>query len=282
MDQLTGHLAPDQLQSYLDTAVQLGMQYAPKLLLAIIVLLAGMWIINRFVAGVAFALEKRDVEPTLARFLRSLINILFKALLLISVTSMIGVETTSFVAMLGAGGLAVGLALQGSLANFAGGVLILLFRPYKVGDFIEAQGVSGSVKSIEIFNTVMNTPDNKIIIVPNGLLSNGIITNFSKEVSRRVDLTFGIGYGDDIVRAKAVLLQLIREDTRIHADPEPLVAVASLGDSSVNLVVRVWVAAADYWPLQFDMTERVKLAFDAAGVSIPFPQRDVHLYAEQA
>lgn len=189
MDQLTGHLAPDQLQSYLDTAVQLGMQYAPKLLLAIIVLLVGMWLINRFVGGVAFALEKRSVEPTLARFLRSLINILFKALLLISVTSMIGVETTSFVAVLGAGGLAVGLALQGSLANFAGGVLVLLFRPYKVGDFIEAQGVSGTVKSIEIFNTVMNTPDNKIIIVPNGMLSNGIITNFSKEAMRRVDMT---------------------------------------------------------------------------------------------
>ncbi len=281
MDQLTGHLAPDQLQSYLDTAVQLGMQYAPKLLLAIIVLLVGMWLINRFVGGVAFALEKRSVEPTLARFLRSLINILFKALLLISVTSMIGVETTSFVAVLGAGGLAVGLALQGSLANFAGGVLVLLFRPYKVGDFIEAQGVSGTVKSIEIFNTVMNTPDNKIIIVPNGMLSNGIITNFSKEAMRRVDMTFGIGYGDDIEQAKAVLLQLIREDTRIHVDPEPLVAVSSLGDSSVKLVVRVWVAAADYWPVNFEMTERVKLGFDAAGISIPFPQQSVHLYAKQ-
>lgn len=282
MDQLTDQLSPDKLQSYLDTAVQLTLQYAPKLLLAIIVLVVGMWIINRFVAGVALAMEKRNVEPTLARFLRSLTNILFKALLLISVASMVGVETTSFVAVLGAGGLAIGLALQGSLANFAGGVLILLFRPYKVGDFIEAQGVSGSVKSIEIFNTVMNTPDNKIIIVPNGMLSNGIITNFSKEAMRRVDMSFGIGYGDDIGQAKAVLLRLINEETRIHADPEPLVAVASLGDSSVNLVVRVWVAAADYWAVQFEMTERVKLAFDAAGISIPFPQRDVHLYSEKA
>lgn len=282
MDQLSDQLTPDKLQSYLDTAVQLAMQYAPKLLLAIIVLVVGMWIINRFVAGVALAMEKRNVEPTLARFLRSLTNILFKALLLISVTSMIGVETTSFVAVLGAGGLAIGLALQGSLANFAGGVLILLFRPYKVGDFIEAQGISGSVKSIEIFNTVMNTPDNKVIIVPNGMLSNGIITNFSKEAMRRVDMSFGIGYGDDIVQAKAVLLRLIREESRILADPEPLVAVASLGDSSVNLVVRVWVVAADYWTVQFEMIERVKLAFDDAGISIPFPQRDVHLYAEKA
>ena len=282
MDQLSDQLAPDKLQSYLDTAVQLAMQYAPKLLLAIIVLVVGMWIINRFVAGVALAMEKRNVEPTLARFLRSLTNILFKALLLISVTSMIGVETTSFVAVLGAGGLAIGLALQGSLANFAGGVLILLFRPYKVGDFIEAQGISGTVKSIEIFNTVMNTPDNKIIIVPNGMLSNGIITNFSKETMRRVDMSFGIGYGDDIVQAKAVLVRLIHEESRIHANPEPLVAVASLGDSSVNLVVRVWVVATDYWTVQFEMTERVKLAFDDAGISIPFPQRDVHLYSEKA
>lgn len=280
MEQLTSQLATDKLQSYLDTAVQLGMQYAPKLLLAIIVLFVGMWIINRFVAGVGFALEKRKVEPTLARFLRSLLNILFKALLLISVASMIGVETTSFIAVLGAGGLAIGLALQGSLANFAGGVLVLLFRPYKVGDFIEAQGVSGSVKSIEIFNTVMNTPDNKIIIVPNGLLSNGIITNFSKEATRRVDLTLRIGYGDDIVQVRAMLLRLIGEDSRIHADPEPFVGVSSLGDSSVNLVVRVWVAVADYWPVNFELTERMKLAFDTAGISIPFPQQNVHLYAK--
>ena len=191
--------------------------------------------------------------PRFPTFLGSLLSVILKGILLISVASMIGIETTSFVAILGAAGLAVGLALQGSLSNFAGGVLIILFRPYKVGDFIDAQGHAGTVSAIQIFNTVLKTPDNKTIIIPNGSLSNGSITNFSTEENRRIDWTFGIGYGDDIDKAKSIIADLIKADTRIHATPEPFIAVSELGDSSVNIVVRVWSEAANYWAIFFDM-----------------------------
>jgi small conductance mechanosensitive channel len=176
--------------------------------------------------------------------------------------------------------LAVGLALQGSLSNFAGGVLVLMFRPYKVGDFIDAQGVMGTVHEIQIFNTILKTPDNKVIIVPNGSISNGIITNFSMEATRRVDFVFGIGYSDDIGKAKSVIEGLIKADERALADPEPQIVVSELADSSVNITTRVWVNAADYWGLFFDLTEKVKLAFDQEGISIPFPQRDLHVFQE--
>ena len=193
---------------------------------------------------------------------------------------MIGIETTSFIAVLGAAGLAIGLALQGSLSNFAGGVLVLMFRPYKVGDFIDAQGVMGTVHEIQIFNTILKTPDNKVIIVPNGAISNGIITNFSMEATRRVDFVFGIGYSDDIAKAKATIERLISEDGRALSDPEPQIVVSELADSSVNITTRVWVNASDYWGLFFDLTEKVKLTFDQEGISIPFPQRDVHVIQE--
>jgi small conductance mechanosensitive channel len=191
---------------------------------------------------------------------------------------MLGVQMTSFIAILGAAGLAVGLALQGSLANFAGGVLLLLFKPFKVGDFIEAQGFSGSVNAIQVFNTVLKTPDNKTIIIPNGNLSNGAITNFTAEKNRRVDWTFGIGYSDDIKKAKEILVQLIKSDPRILDEPEAMVALSELGDSSVNFVVRAWVKLEDFWGVYFDIQEKVKLTFDEQGISIPFPQRDVHVY----
>jgi small conductance mechanosensitive channel len=271
-------ISTEQMTSYMDKAVELGMSYGPKLLLAVVVLIFGLWIINRFVRLIRAGMEKSNAEPTLARFLANLTSVGLKALLLISVASMIGIETTSFIAVLGAAGLAIGLALQGSLANFAGGVLVLLFRPYKVGDFVDAQGVTGTVSEIQIFNTIMKTPDNKVIIVPNGAISNGIITNFSMEATRRVDFVFGIGYGDDIAKAKSIIERLVKEDSRSLADPAPLIVVSSLGDSSVNITTRVWVNASDYWGMFFDLTERVKLAFDQEGVSIPFPQRDVHLY----
>ena len=187
------------------------------------------------------------METTLRRFLNSLSNIGLKGLLLISVASMLGIETTSFIAVLGAAGLAIGLALQGSLANFAGGVLILIFRPYKVGDFVEAAGQSGIVKSIEIFSTVLTTGDNKTIILPNGSISNSAVINYSTQETRRVDLVFGIGYDDDLRRAKAVLESLINADERILKDPEPMVVVSNLGDSSVDITTRSWVNAADYW-----------------------------------
>jgi small conductance mechanosensitive channel len=258
------------------------MSYGPKLILAIIVLIIGLWIINRVVRMMGKAMERGKTEPTLAKFLSSLVSIGLKALLLISVASMVGIETTSFIAILGAAGLAIGLALQGTLANFAGGVLVLLFRPYKVGDYVEAQGVAGTVAEIQIFNTVIKTPDNKVIIVPNGAISNGIITNYSAEATRRVDFVFGIGYGDDMTKAKEVIGRLVAEDGRALTDPAPQIVVSSLGDSSVNITVRVWANAADYWGLYFDLTEKVKATFDQEGISIPFPQRDVHVYQQSS
>jgi small conductance mechanosensitive channel len=277
-DALLHSVGADKMSEHLNKAIDLAMQYGPRLLLAIIVLLVGLWVIARVVNLMGRGMERAGTEPTLARFLRSLVSIGLKALLFISVASMIGIETTSFIAILGAAGLAVGLALQGTLANFAGGVLVLLFRPFRVGDYVEAQGVAGTVHSIQIFNTVINTPDNKRIIVPNGAISNGIITNYSTEETRRVDFVFGIGYGDDIGKAKEIIAAEVARDERVLAEPTPLIVVSNLGDSSVDLTVRVWVASADYWGVRFDLIERVKLAFDGAGISIPFPQRDVHLY----
>jgi small conductance mechanosensitive channel len=281
-DSLLRSVDADQMSKHVDTAIDLVMRYGPRLLLAVIVLLIGLWVIARIVSLMGHGMERAGTEPTLARFLRSLVSIGLKALLFISVASMIGVETTSFIAILGAAGLAVGLALQGTLANFAGGVLVLMFRPFKVGDYIEAQGVAGTVHSIQIFSTVINTPDNKRIIVPNGAISNGIITNYSSEPTRRVDFVFGIGYADDIAKAKRVIADVLAKEDRLLGEPAPMIVVSNLGESSVDITVRVWVNTADYWGVNFDLTERVKLAFDAAGISIPFPQRDVHLYQTSA
>ncbi len=261
-----------------EQAAKLLIGYAPQLLLAVVTLLAGIWLVNRFVGLIRLGMARRVVDPTLVGFACSVANIGLKALLLISVASMIGIQTTSFIAVLGAAGLAIGLSLQGSLGNLAGGVMLLSFRPFRVGDFIEAQGVSGTVSEIQIFNTVIRTADNKTIIVPNGAMSNGIITNYSLQETRRVDMSFGIGYDDDIRKARGVLNDLIVREPRILDDPAPLVAVGSLGDSSVNFTLRAWVKSADYWGVFFDMQERVKLAFDEAGISIPYPQRDVHLH----
>lgn len=270
----------DKAQEYMDYGMQLVMEFTPKLVTAILVLIIGLWVVRMITNVLDKAMERGNVDVSLRRFLHSLLNILLKALVIISVISMLGVETTSFIAILGAAGLAVGLALQGSLANFAGGVLILIFKPYKVGDFIDAQGHMGSVNSIQVFNTVLKTPDNKTIIIPNGAIAGGSITNFSTEPRRRVDWVFGIGYSDDIDKAKAVIAKLLENDERALKDPEPVIVVSELADSSVNITVRVWAEAADFWPLHFDMIERVKKAFDKVGISIPFPQRDVHMYQQ--
>ncbi len=278
MEEVTQQLSADSMQGYIDTAVELGMVWGPQLLLAIIVLIVGLWIVNRVVRLVSAGLDRSKTDETLAKFLTSLTSIILKALLLISVAGMVGIETTSFIAILGAAGLAIGLALQGSLGNFAGGVLILLFRPYKVGDFIDAQGVAGTVKEIQIFNTIITTPDNKRIIIPNGAISNGIITNVSAEPTRRVDFVFGIGYDDDIAKAKQTLLGILTGDSRIKSDPEPFVVLGEMADSSVNFTVRVWVDAGDYWGVYFDTMEAVKIAFDREGISIPVPQTDVHVH----
>ena len=275
-------LPTQQMQVYMSTAIELIMAYAPKLILAFVVLFVGLWLINRIVTLMSSTMQRSDTEPTLAKFLTSLVSIGLKALLLISVASMIGIETTSFIAILGAAGLAIGLALQGSLANFAGGVLVLMFKPYKVGDYIEAQGVSGSVAEIQIFNTIIKTSDNKVVIVPNGSLSNGIITNYSRENTRRVDMVFGIGYDDDIGRAKDILNRLIAQDSRALSDPAHLVVVSELADSSVNITVRIWASASDSSNLRWDFLEKVKLTFDREGISIPYPQSDVHVHQQNA
>ena len=272
------NLTTSNFQTYMQKAIDLVVAYGPKLLLAIIVLVVGLWIIRIIVRSINRAMEHSKVEASLRKFLSSLFSILFKVLLLISVASMIGIATTSFVAILGAAGLAVGLALQGGLANFAGGVLILIFKPFKVGDFIDAQGYMGAVHEITIFTTILKTPDNKTVIIPNGALSNGSMVNFSTEPTRRVDMSFGIGYGDSIEKAKQVLKQLVDSDERILKEPAPQIVVNELGDSSVNFTVRAWCDSGNYWGIYFDMQEKVKLTFDKEGISIPFPQRDVHVF----
>lgn len=251
--------------------------YGTKVVGAIIVLLIGLWIIKILQKAVSKTFERREVDVSLRGFLNSMVGILLKIMLFISVIGMLGVEMTSFIAILGAAGLAVGLALSGTLQNFAGGVMILIFKPFKVGDYIEAQGHAGSVNEIQIFNTILKTPDNKTIIIPNGGLSTGSLTNYSTETRRRVDFVFGIAYGDDVDKARSVLLKLINNDDRILKDPTPFIAVSELADSSVNLVVRVWADAANYWGIFFDLQEKVYKTFDKEGLNIPFPQVDVHL-----
>lgn len=257
------------------------MHFAIKVLIALAIFWIGKWLmkkIRKFVSGI---LIKRNVELSLRTFLLSLINISLMLILLVIVIGILGINTSSFVALFASAGIAVGMALSGTLQNFAGGVMVLLFKPYKVGDYIEAQGQSGTVKEIQIFNTILNTPDNKTIIVPNGGLSTGIINNYSKEGKRRIDWTFGIGYGDDYDKAKAVLSRMLDEDTRVFKDPAYFIALHSLGDSSVNIVVRAWVATSDYWSVYFDMNERVYKEFGKYGLNIPFPQMDVHIIKEQ-
>ncbi|GAA5191995.1 mechanosensitive ion channel family protein [Ferrimonas gelatinilytica] len=257
-------------------ALEMLLSYGPKLVLAFIILIAGLWFIRGLSKVVDKSMDKAKVDVTLQRFLLSIISVGSKLILVVIFASMIGVETASLVAMLGAAGLAIGLALQGSLSNFAGGVLILLFKPFKYHDVIEAQGFVGRVHEIQIFNTILRTLDNQKVVIPNGLLSNGCIKNLFSEPTRRVDLTFGISYGDDIAIAKGVLAKVLAEEPRVLADPKPDIFVSAHADSSVNLLVRPWVKSEDYWDVHFALIEQVKLAFDHNNITIPFPQRDVH------
>jgi|TARA_R110002073_G_scaffold84612_5_gene201754 small conductance mechanosensitive channel len=264
-------------QPYVDTAFELGLTYIPKLLLALITLIIGFWLIHRFTVGVNKLLSLRDVEATLSKFLVNFVNILFKILLIISVAGMVGIETTSFIAMLGAIGLGVGMALQGSLGNLAGGILILFFKPYRVGDVIEVQGHTGRVREIHIFNTILITYDNQKIIIPNGIISNGSIKNLFSEPTRRIDITFGISYGDDIRHVKQVLRDVIDADARILKEPSYDILVSAHADSAIEITTRTWVESNNFWPVHFALYENVKIAFDQAGITIPFPQRDVHM-----
>lgn len=272
----------EDIEKYWNQVADLVIEYGATLVLAIVVLIIGLWLIKRIVKMVGRGMEKRNVDASLRPFLTSIIKALLTVMLVISVASMVGVEMTSFVAVLGAAGLAVGLALQGSLSNFAGGVLILLLKPFKVGDFIEANGFSGTVREIQIFYTYLTTPSNQEIVIPNGDLSNNAVKNYSFHDTRRIDMTFGIGYEDDMDKAKSILRSIVESDSRIIKDRGIDIFVEALADSSVNFHVRCWAANGDFWDIYNNMNEKVKKAFDKEGVSIPFPQRDVHMYQHNA
>ena len=267
----------EKYQNLVEKAYELILVYGPKVVLAIIVLIIGLWIINRLTKVTRKIMTARNVNISLIGFVCSLTNIGLKVLLLISVAGMIGIQTTSFIAVLGAAGLAIGLALQGTLANFAGGVMILIFKPYKVGDLIQAQGHLGVVKEIHIFVTILLSPESKTIIIPNGTISNGDITNFVTEGKIRVDMTFGISYESDIRKAKEILMNVMSSHPAVLKDPAPFVGVKELANSSVNLAVRPYTQPADYWTVYFDVYEQGKIALDEGGITIPFPQVDVHM-----
>ncbi|MCE1115011.1 MULTISPECIES: mechanosensitive ion channel family protein [Pseudomonas] len=270
----------DQLVRQSQTWVPLIMEYGSRLLLALLTLAIGWWIISR-VSERLGKLVGLKADAALQGFISTLANIVLKVLLMVSVASMIGIETTSFVAAIGAAGLAIGLALQGSLANFAGGVLILMFRPFRIGDWIEAQGVAGTVDSIQIFHTVLRTGDNKTVIMPNGSLSNGIITNTNRQPTRKVVFDVGVDYEADLQKARNVLLELA-QDPRVLQDPAPQAVVSTLGDSSITVSLRIWTKTADYWDVMFMLNEHARDRLKAEGIDIPFPQRVIRVVQETA
>jgi len=266
------------LNSIWEVIRQFILEYGLSVIGAIVTLIIGFWVIGLLTRALKRTMEKRGLDPTIRPFLASLVSVGLKVLLLLSVAGMFGVETTSFIAIFSALAFAVGLALQGNLSHFASGILILIFKPFRVGDFIVAQGYSGTVKEIQIFNTILTTLDNRIIIMPNGSITSGPIENLTSPGERKVDMTFGIGYPDDIDKARSVIDQVIQNTPNVLLDKGYDILVKELGDSSVNFAVRVWVKVADYWGVYFHMQEHVKKEFDKAGVGIPFPQMDVHVH----
>lgn len=255
--------------------------YGGKVLLALIVLLIGFWFIKKLKKSLDRIFHLRKIDDTLRPFLISLSTVTLKVVLGISVMTMVGIQMTSVIAILGAAGLAIGMALSGTLQNFAGGVILLFFKPFKVGDFIDAQGFLGTVTEIQIFNTMLKTPDNKVIIIPNGGLAGNSLTNYSHELDRRVDLKIGIGYEDDIDFAKKIVLEVIDACPLIEKEPQPFIAVAELGDNAVILVIRVWGRTVQYWDIYFYLNEYIKKTFDANKISIPYPQRTIHVKSKQ-
>ncbi|AEH44480.1 MscS Mechanosensitive ion channel [Thermodesulfatator indicus DSM 15286] len=255
---------------------------APQVLGAIVILIVGIWLSKRIANICEKLLKKREVDITLSRFLRGLIYYALVILVLIAAAGQLGINTMSFLTVLGALGLAVGLALKDSLSNIAAGVMLLIFRPFRVGDAVTVAGVTGGVQLIGLFNTILHTPDNQKIIVPNAKILGDIITNITANDTRRIDLVVGISYEDDIDKAKALLWEMAAKDPRILKDPATTVAVAELADSSVNLVFRPWVKTSDYWAVRFDLIEQIKKTFDQEGISIPYPQQDVHLFVEKS
>ncbi len=264
------------------TIAGLAAEIGIRLATALLILFVGFWLARQLSKGFKKILVRRETDESLTTFLTSLTSIGLKVMVIISVITQLGVEMTSFVALLGAAGLAIGMAFSGTLSNFAGGVIILLLKPFKVGDYVQTQGEEGVVKEVQIFNTILTTLDNKVIILANGAVANDTIINFTKAKKRRVDWSFGIAYGDDLKVAKELLSKFIKEDSRVLQKEENFVGLGELGDSSVNVTVRAWVKVEDYWAVFFDMNERVYTEFDAAGLSIPFPQMDVHVQNENA
>lgn len=266
----------------MDKVFEWGALYGTKIIGAIAILVLGRIGIGIIAGIVRKVLDRSKADETLNKFVVSLTRIALMTFIVIAALGTLGVQTASFVAVIGAAGLAIGFALQGSLANFASGVMIIIFKPFKAGDYIEAGGSAGSVEAVHIFNTILKTPDNKKVIIPNSQITGSNIVNYSAKDTRRVDMVFGIGYGDDIKKAKETLERILADDSRVLKDPAPTVAVSELADSSVNFVVRPWVKTGDYWGVFFDITEKVKITFDELGISIPFPQTDIHLHKVDA
>ena len=271
-----------EVQQLIAKGYELGTDFGVKILAALAIFIIGRWVVRYLRNLTSRVMEKRDVDPTLVKFVANMAYVALLTFVIIAALGMLGIQTTSFIAVLGAAGLAVGLALQGSLSNLAAGVLMIIFRPFKVGDFIEGAGVVGVVEEIQIFTTQLTTPDNKTIIIPNAKLTADNIVNYTVKGTRRADMVFSIGYEDDIDKARDIIVEILSKEERILKDPSPQVALSELADSSVNFVARPWVDAGDYWGVVFDVTEAVKKRFDAEGISIPFPQRDVHLYEHKA
>jgi small conductance mechanosensitive channel len=284
MDEATelGTQAVAEAGRWITLGQDLVAQYGLKVLAALAILIIGRWVAKWLRSLIRRMMERGKTDPIIVGFVSSIAYVALMAFVIVAALGQLGIQTTSFIAILGAAGLAIGLALQGSLANFAAGFLMIVFRPFKVGDFIEGGGVAGTVEAIEIFTTTLKTPDNKIIIIPNAKISGDNIINYSAQPTRRVDLVVGASYDADLKQVRSVLEGIIRDEQRILDTPEPFVAVQELADNSVNFVVRVWTATGDYWGVYFAMTEQVKLRFDEAGIGIPYPQRDVHIYEHKA
>ncbi|HEY5649390.1 MAG TPA: mechanosensitive ion channel domain-containing protein [Nitrospiria bacterium] len=270
------------MENMLETIQTLVTTFGLKIVAALALFVVGRWVARFLKSFTKNILTRKNVEPTIVAFTGNLTYIAMMAFVILGALGQLGIQTTSFIAVIGAAGLAIGLALQGSLANFAAGFLLILFRPFKVGDFIEAAGVVGSVEEIQVFTTHLKTPDNKKIIVPNSKLTSDNIINYSANDTRRVDMTFGVGYGDNLDKVKTIISDVLTKDGRVLKDPAPTVALSELADSSVNFVVRPWVKSEDYWGVMFDTQETMKKRFDEEGINIPFPQRDVHLYEHKA
>jgi len=270
-------ITSEQIDEAINKLIDGGIDLGGRILAALIIFIIGKFIINWANRLFAKMLEKRKVDASIQSFLKSIVNITLLVLLFLAVIGKLGIELTSFAALLASVGVAVGMALSGNLSNFAGGVIILVFRPYKVGDYIEAStGASGTVTDIQIFHTVLTTPDNKVIFAPNGAMSGAVVTNYSRKDLRRVDFSFGVEYGTDFELVKSTLLEIINKDNRILNDPDPFIELGTLADSSVNITVRVWVKATDYWAVNFDMNKNVYATFNERGISFPFPQLTVH------